>query len=181
MYAYKNDNTGQVVCFAEKDPRLESLDNWKSIDASEVPASAAHLADLAAAERASIEAAAAARLDETAAAAVGTVHKAAAKHTSVPGASQPTPTLSTGAGPQESLAAALDKEHPARAVDATSFEENRRAAEAEMANPPTDGVLKRAKADHKSGATQIGDNPEEHAGPKAAKAAKGKAVEADKG
>lgn len=173
VVAYKNRNTGQVVAFPGPSPRLEALDEWQRTTASEVTYSVADAHDRAAAERESIEAAAAIRLDG----AQGAAARGIAASRSVNVAPdlgtqpQPLPTLSTSdAGEQQNLVTLLDKDDELRKVATTSFEENKRRADEEIAHPPTDGVLARAKRDHKTGATQIGPDPEDHAGPAAARA-----------
>lgn len=173
VVAYKNKNTGHVVAFPEPNARLEALDEWEPADPSEVVYSVADAHDRAAAERAAIEAAAAIRLDSAQGAAAAGIAAAQAVNTGAAGTpAPPLPTLSTGdAGERQQRVPVLAKDDALRATGATSFEENRRQAEQEIAHPPTDGVLKRAKADQRRGRTQIGDNPGEHAGPRAAAAA----------
>jgi hypothetical protein len=174
IVAYKNKNTGQVVAYPTPDARLEALDEWERAEASEVTFSVADAHDRAAAERASIEAAAAIRLDTAAGAAALGIAGAKAANEAAGGSGQPgpLPTLSTGdAGERQQLVSLLDKGNDARAAATTSFEENKRLADEEILHPPADGVLARAKRDHKTGATQIGENPQEHAGPRAAAAA----------
>jgi hypothetical protein len=177
IVAYRNKNTGQVVALTAEDARLEKLSEWERTDASDVTYSVADAHDRASAERASIEAAAALRLDSAAGSAIAGVAAAAAYNTGQgAGAGQtpaPLPTMSTGAaGEIQQPVSLLDKHDELRETGATPFEENKRMAQEEIANPPSDGVLKRAKADQAKGRTQIGPNPEEHAGPRArAKAA----------
>lgn len=177
IVAYKNVNTGQVVSYTNPNPRLEASQVWKTVDAGQVTLPIADAHDRAAAERESIEAAAAIRLDSAAGAAAAGLLGATAANTPAGGpgtAPGPLPTLSTGnAGEVQNIVPMLDKDDPSRASATTPFEENKRLAEQEIASPPREGVLKRAKRDHKTGATQIGDNPEEHPGPRASKAAAG--------
>lgn len=171
--AYKNKNTDQVVAYPEPDARLEALPEWSRVDESEVTYSVADAHDRAAAERASIEAAAAIRLDTAAGAAAAGIAVAQAANTAIggPGQPQPLPTLSTGsAGETQQPVSLLDKASGLRDTGSTAFEENKRLADAEVANPPTDGVLKRAKADQRSGATQIGGRGAHAADRAAAKA-----------
>lgn len=175
IVAYKNTNTGQVVAYPAENSRLEALAEWERTHEGNVTYAVADAHDRAAAQQASIEAAAAIRLDTAAGAAAAGIAAATAANTAAGGnAGQPLPTLTTtGAGEAStSLVGLLNKDDPARSTAATSsFEENKRRAEEEIAHPPKDGVLARAKRDQKSGAVQIGDNPEEHAGPAAAAAA----------
>lgn len=176
IVAYKNRNTDQVVAYREAQPRLEALDEWERTGTEDVTYSVADVHDRASAERKSIEAAAALRLDSAAGSAIAGVAAAAAYNTGQAGGEGttggPLPTLSTGdAGEKQQPVSLLAKEDALRDTAATSFEENKREAEAEIAHPPADGVLKRAKRDHKKGTTQIGENPGEHAGPRAAAAA----------
>jgi hypothetical protein len=183
MVTYRNkNNRDHVVTFPERDARLEALDNWERVDDAEVPEEAAELAAIVEAERRSIEEAAQHRLDATKGLAEGKVNEAAAKSASIEGAGAGSPTLAH-AGPKGATgtAAALDKDHPDRKSATASFDENKAAADAEIADPPKDGVLARAKADHREGRTQIGDNPEEHAGPRAAAARKAAADKTDAG
>jgi hypothetical protein len=175
IVAYKNKNTGQVVAFPGENGRLEALNEWDRVDASEVTYSVADAHDRARAERESIQAAAAIRLDSAQGAAAAGIAAAQAVNTDqsvtgqVPG---PLPTLSTSdAGEKQQPVSLLAKDDALRDTATTSFEENKREADKEIEHPPTDGVLARAKRDHKKGATQIGPNPQEHAGPKAAAAA----------
>lgn len=176
MVAYKNNNTGKVVAYTEADPRLEALPEWDRCDESEVGYTTADAHDRALAERESIEAAAAIRFDTAAgAAAAGLAHAAAINTAQAagPGApSGPLPTLSTGpAGEDQQRVPLLAKESALRDPATTPFEENKRRADYEIEHPPKTGVLARAKGDHKTGRTQIGDHPEKHAGPAAAAAA----------
>ncbi|TAK89299.1 MAG: hypothetical protein EPO06_11565 [Burkholderiaceae bacterium] len=92
MYAYRNENTGDVRRFAAPHPRLEALRNWERIDddSDHVDTRAA---DSAAAERASIEAAAAARAQDAADKAAATAERAAAEATSQHGDTPPGVTL----------------------------------------------------------------------------------------
>lgn len=173
---YKNKNTGQVVAYPEPDSRLEALDEWEQANEDEVTYSVADAHDRAVAERSSIEAAAALRLDSAAGSAIAGVAAAAAYNTGQAGGDgttpAPLPTLSTGsAGEKQQPVPLLAKDDQLRSPATTSFEENKRAADQEIAHPPTDGVLKRAKRDQRKGRTQVGPNPGEHAGPRAASAA----------
>jgi hypothetical protein len=171
--AYKNRNTGQVVAFPGRNPRLEALEEWERVDTGAVTYAVADAHDRAAAERKSIEAAAAIRLDTAVGAAAAGIAASNAVNTAQGGDGQPAPlpTLSTSdAGEKQNLVKLLDKGDELRKAATTSFEENKRLADQEILHPPRGGVLARAKADHKSGATQIGDNPEAHAGPRAAAA-----------
>jgi hypothetical protein len=172
IVAYKNANTGQVVAYTQPDARLDALPEWERADPSEVTYSVADAHDRAAAERASIEAAAALRLDSAAGSAIAGVAAAAAYNTGAggPGSTPgPLPTLSTGAaGEIQQPVSLLDKHSELREMGGTPFEENARMAAEEIKNPPKDGVLKRAKRDQKKGITQIGPDPEDHAGPRAA-------------
>lgn len=180
--AYKNRNTGQVVAYPQADSRLEALNEWDRVGDDEITYTVADAHDRAAAERASIEAAAALRMDSAAGSAIAGVAAAAAYNTGhaagegeTPGA---LPTLSTSdAAEKQQPVPLLAKDDALRDPATTAFEENKRLAEEEILHPPTDGVLKRAKRDHKRGATQIGPNPGEHAGPRAAKAAKDAGVD----
>lgn len=189
IVAYKNKNTDEVVAYAEPQPRLEALGEWERCDTSEVSYTVADAHDRAAAERASIEAAAALRLDSAAGSAIAGVAAASAYNTNAAAGdgtiAGPLPTLSTGtAGEQQQRVPVLAKDDALRDNNATPFEVNKQLADQEIASPPSDGVLKRAKRDHKTGATQIGANPEEHATVKAAKgatAAQAKAAETKAG
>lgn len=171
MIAYKNRNTGQVVPFPAENPRLEALNEWERVDSAQVPATAAAANDLARAQRATIEAAAKIRYDTAAGRAQAVLAEAGRTETAAAGpAAQPLPTLShADAAPTQatSLVALLDKEDPARRAPSTSYEETRRIAEAEAADPPRDGVLARAKRDQRTGATQVASNAEEKPGPPA--------------
>lgn len=176
IVAYKNSNTQKVVAFTKPDARLEALAEWDRVDPSEVSYSVADAHDRAAAERRSIEAAAALRMDSAAGSAIAGVAAAAAYNTGQAAGegvqSGPLPTLSTGtAGEVQQQVPVLAKSDALRDAATTSFEQNKAEADQEIASPPKDGVLKRAKRDQKTGRTQIGPNPEEHAGPKAAAAA----------
>jgi hypothetical protein len=171
--AYKNVNTDQVVLFPKENPRLEALNVWVRVDAGEVPTSVAEAYDRAAAQRRAIEASAAIRHDTTTGRALGGIAESAARNTGPAEgeASQPLPTLAVATPDSEqSLVGVLEKADPKRAVDSTSQALARKAEAEAIANPPRDGVLARAKRDHRTGATQIGPDPEEHVGPKAAAA-----------
>lgn len=172
--AYKNRNTGQVVAFPGPNPRLDALDEWERTDTGAVSYAVADAHDRAAAERESIEAAAAIRLDSAVGAAAKGIAASRAVNTAPGGDGQPQalPTLSTSdAGEKQNLVKLLDKDDELRQSATTSFEENKRLADREILHPPRGGVLARAKKDQRTGATQIGPNPEEHAGPRAAAAA----------
>lgn len=174
IVAYKNKNTGQVVAYPEANSRLEMLGEWERTGSENVSYAVADAHDRAAAERQSIEAAAAIRLDSAVGAAAYGIAAAEAVNTGPSTGSVPAalPTLSTSsAGETQNLVSLLDKGDLSRAAATTSFEENKRLADEELLHPPTDGVLARAKRDHKTGATQIGPNPEDHPGPAAAAAA----------
>lgn len=160
MFAYKNINTGQIVHFREANSRLETLNNWTQVPATDVPSSVAVAADRAEAQRRMIASAAALRFDSAAgAAAAGLAH---AEQVVGPrdASSEPLPTAAMVTAVDEqssSLVGMLDKADPVRKVDGTAFEVNKAAAEREIENPPRDGVLARAKRDQKTGATQIND------------------------
>lgn len=164
MHAYRNKNMPeQVVVRADRDPRLDALDNWELVEDAEVPEASKIVLDRAAAERASIEEAARRRLEDAKGEARGLVNRATDSETTLEGAREPSPTAANAYPEPEPGVAALDKEHPRRKVEDTiSYEEGRRRYEQALANPPTTGVLARAHADQRSGAVQIGPNPQEH-------------------
>lgn len=162
VVAYRNVRTKQVIGLTEVDPRFEAQNEWERCDPGEVKYAVADAYDRALAERRSIEAAAAIRLDSAAGSAIRGVAAAAAYNTGNAAGEghqpEPLPTLSTGdAGEKQQLVPLLDKTDPLRRTTTTSAEDHERAAEYEIANPPRSGVLARAKADHKSGATQISE------------------------
>lgn len=180
MYAYRNKNTSQVVVYTDKNPRLEALKEWETVGADQVPRSSADATARAVAERASIEAAAAIRYDTAQGSAMQTVAASMSRETTNVGGgqvrSEPLPTLSTLSGSPEqatSLIPLLAKQDPARRVDATPQELNRQLAQDEIDNPPTTGVLARAKDDQRRGVTQIGPNPTDHPQPRLAAAGLG--------
>lgn len=170
---YKNRNTDQVIACEQPNPRFEAAAEWERTSEDDINYGVADFHDRAAAERKSIQAAAALRLDSAAGSAIAGVAAAAAYNTGQAAGegstAGPLPTLSTGAaGEQQQPVSLLDKVDPMRDTNATPFDVNKAMADQEIANPPRDGVLKRAKVDHKKGRTQIGPNPEEHSGPRAA-------------
>lgn len=173
---YRNRNTEQVVAYPQPDTRLDNLDEWERVGEDQITYSVADAHDRAAAERASIEAAAALRMDSAAGSAIAGVAAAAAYNTGQAGGDgdtpDPLPTLSTGAaGEQQQPVTLLTKHDKLRDTGSTPFEENARLAAQEVANPPRDGVLKRAKRDQRQGRTQIGPNPQEHSHARAESAA----------
>ncbi len=173
-YTYRHSNTGDVYHCAERNPELDALPNWTLQEHAEVPDSAVTAAERAAATIDSIEAAATNRLDRTQAATAGQVAHATTRLSSSE-AGVPVPTLSdaepVGEADQTPLLSSDKSRGGTVGVGGreipTRDELERRAAE-DLANPPKTGVLGRARADQRAGRTQIGPNPEEHTGQRAA-------------
>lgn len=177
-YTYRNTNTGDVYTLADRDSRLDALSNWELVEDADVPERVEQALDRAAGERATIEAAAGHRLDITKAGAEGKVNKTTADETSLPSDSPPVATFYSHQPEQPmSPGGLLDKDEltgrpgvnakqigPNPEEHPSTREELEEQARRDEENPPTTGVLARAKADHRSGAVQIGPNPEEHRG-----------------
>lgn len=167
MHTYRNINTGDVHTFAEPHPELEALDNWVTVADAEVPDSAHRALAVAEAERAAIEQAQGHRYDRTLADGQGAANEYGNRSTSRDGG-PPAPVRPVGIAPTGVAVPVLS--NPDLKIgglhDATDGPGGRRAvadlAAAQAASPPRDGVLARAKADQRSGAVQIGDNPQEH-------------------
>jgi hypothetical protein len=154
MYAYKNRNTGQVVLYGDKHPELEALDNWETVDPKDVDDKTMDAARLAYAAADTEQ-----RLIAQAQAARQAARTAPDGDGVLDGSPPPTPTAGhthiAGVGDQDRI---LDKSKgKGAAVQIGPNPENHPQTPAEVAalgayqteNPPTDGVLARAKRDHK--------------------------------
>lgn len=167
MHTYRNTNTGDVHTFPERHPELEALPNWTELTDVEVPESAQRAAAVAAAERAAIEAAQGHRYDRTVADGEGAANEYANRSTSREGG-PPAPVRAVGVPPAGTPVPVLSDPglkigglHP-NTEGAGGAKAVANLAAEQALNPPVGGVLARAKADQRSGAVQIGDNPEEH-------------------
>lgn len=165
MYAYRNKNTGDVVVYGERHPELEALDNWVAADDADITPAARAAYETALSEQRMIEEAQVHRFDRTAAANRGNTNELNAQSGSL-GTPPPTPVAAhyavEGVGDKARI---LDKANTgAAAVQIGPDPDKHPQTPEECAalgawqteHPPTTGVLARAKADHKSGATQTG-------------------------
>lgn len=169
-YVYKNKNTGDTYTFDQPAPDLEALPNWERQDV-EVPQYAVDAAARARAQQESIEEAARNRYDRTLAASSGDVNLSGARNSSLE-TGVPVPTLANtqalGEPDQTGLLSGDDARGravqigPDQHVHPRTFEELVARQQADIENPPQTGVLGRAHRDHRTGATQIGENPEIH-------------------